>query len=149
MVNESQRREIQAAQSVAQVFLGTNIKCASCHDSFVNHWKLTDAYALASVFAEGPLELHRCDQPTGVSSTIGFLYPQLGAIDPQSSRVERARQLADLVIHPENGRLARTIVNRLWSKLFGRGLVEPVDNMDAEPWHQDLLDYLVDPVDGR
>ena len=141
-VNESQRREIQAAQSVAQVFLGTNIKCASCHDSFVNHWKLTDAYALASVFADGPLELHRCDQPTGVASTIGFLYPQLGAIDPTSSRVERARQLADLVIHPENGRLARTIVNRLWSKLFGRGLVEPVDNMDAEPWHQDLLDYL-------
>lgn len=36
-VNESQRREIQAAQSISQVFLGTNLKCASCHDSFVNH----------------------------------------------------------------------------------------------------------------
>ncbi len=141
-VNESQRREIQAAQSVAQVFLGTNLKCASCHDSFVNHWKLTDAYALASVFADGPLELHRCDQPTGVPSTVGFLYPQLGTIDPKSSEPKRTKQLADLVIHPENGRLARTIVNRLWSKLFGRGLVEPLDNMDAEPWHQDLLDFL-------
>ncbi|HEY2249622.1 MAG TPA: DUF1553 domain-containing protein, partial [Planctomycetaceae bacterium] len=141
-VNESQRREIQAAQSVAQVFLGTNVKCASCHDSFVNHWKLTDAYALASVFADGPLELHRCDQPTGVPSAVGFLYPQLGTIDPQLPRPERARRLADLLIHPENGRLPRTIVNRLWSKFFGRGLVEPLDNMDAEPWHQDLLDFL-------
>ena len=141
-VNESQRREIQAAQSVAQVFLGTNLKCASCHDSFVNHWKLTDAYALASVFADGPLELHRCDQPTGVPSAVGYLYPQLGTIDPKSSGPERTRQLADLLVHPENGRLARTIVNRLWSKLFGRGLVEPLDNMDAEPWHQDLLDFL-------
>ena len=141
-VNESQRREIQAAQSVAQVFLGTNLKCASCHDSFVNHWKLTDAYALAAVFADGPLELHRCDQPTGAPSTMGFLYPQLGTIDPQASRADRARQLAELLTHPGNGRLARTIVNRLWAKLFGRGLVEPLDDMDAEPWHQDLLDFL-------
>ena len=77
-VNESQRREIQAAQSVAQVFLGTNLKCASCHDSFVNHWKLTDAYALASVFADGPLELHRCDQPTGTSLDGRFPLPAIG-----------------------------------------------------------------------
>lgn len=141
-VNESQRREIQAAQSVAQVFLGTNLKCASCHDSFVNHWKLTDAYALASVFAEKPLELHRCDHPIGVQSSVAFLYPQLGAIDGAAPEADRRRQLAELLTHRDNGRLARTIVNRLWAKLFGRGLVEPLDNMDAEPWHQDLLDFL-------
>jgi len=141
-VNESQRREIQAAQSVAQVFLGTNLKCASCHDSFVNHWKLVDAYALSSVFAEAPLELHRCDQPTGVPSTVAFLYPQLGSIDAGAPLAEKQRQLADLLTHPDNGRLSRTIVNRLWARLFGRGLVEPLDNMDAEPWQQDLLDWL-------
>src|SRR5262249_20087866 len=112
------------------------------HDSFVNHWKLTDAYALASVFADTALELHRCDQPTGTPASVGFLYPQLGTINPVGSRATRQRQLADLLIHPQNGRLARTIVNRLWARLFGRGLVEPVDNMDAEPWHQDLLDFL-------
>ena len=108
----------------------------------MNHWKLTDAYALASVFAEAPLELHRCDQPTGTPATVGFLYPQLGAIESGASRAQRQRQLAELLVHPENGRLARTIVNRLWARLFGRGLVEPLDNMDAEPWHQDLLDFL-------
>lgn len=141
-VNESQRREIQAAQSVAQVFLGTNLKCASCHDSFVNHWKLTDAYAFASIFAEVPLELHRCDQPTGVPAQVGFLYPQLGTINAQAGPDERLGQLAQLLTHSDNGRTTRTVVNRLWAKLFGRGLVEPLDNMDAEPWHQDLLDYL-------
>ena len=142
VVNESQRPEIQAAQNVAQVFLGSNLKCASCHDSFVNHWKLKDSYAFASVFANGPLKLHRCDKPTGETSTTAFLYPELGQIDARASRGERLKQLADLLVLPENGRLARTIVNRLWAAAFGRGIVEPLDNMDMEPWSQDLLDWL-------
>lgn len=140
-VNESQRREIQAAQSISQVFLGTNLKCASCHDSFVNDWKLTDAYALASVFADSPLELHRCDKPTGKPASVGFLYPELGQIEA-AVRLERQKQLATLLTKPENGRFARVIVNRLWAKLMGRGLIEPLDNLDAEPWHRDLLDWL-------
>ena len=52
---------MQAAQNVSQVFMGTNLKCASCHDSFINDWKLSDSYALAAVFANGPLEIHRCE----------------------------------------------------------------------------------------
>ena len=142
VVNESQRPEIQAAQNVAQVFLGTNLKCASCHDSFVNHWKLKDSYAFASVFASNPLQLHRCDKPIGETSKTGFLYPELGEIDAKAPRKERLKQLADILVLPENGRLARTIVNRLWAVAFGRGIVEPLDNMDMEPWSQDLLDWL-------
>ncbi len=140
-VNESQRREIQAAQSISQVFLGTNLKCASCHDSFVNDWKLTDAYALASVFADSPLELHRCDKPTGKPAAVAFLYPELGQIEA-TTRPERQKQLATLLTKPENGRFARVIVNRLWAKLMGRGLIEPLDNLDAEAWNRDLLDWL-------
>ncbi len=142
VVNESQRPEIQAAQNVAQVFLGTNLKCASCHDSFVNHWKLKDSYSFASVFANSPLKLHRCDKPTGETSSMAFLYPELGQIDAKASRGERLKQLANLLVLPENGRLARTMVNRLWAATFGRGIVEPLDNMDMEPWSQDLLDWL-------
>lgn len=142
VVNESQRPEIQAAQNVAQVFLGTNLKCASCHDSFVNHWKLKDSYAFASVFANAPLKLHRCDKPTGETSKMGFLYPGLGEIDPKAPGKTRLKQLADLLVLPANGRLSRTIVNRLWAVAFGRGIIEPLDNMDMEPWSQDLLDWL-------
>jgi hypothetical protein len=42
----------------------------------------------------------------------------------------------------ENGRMPRTIVNRIWARLFGRGLVEDVDDMDGEPWNPELLDWL-------
>ena len=49
----------------------------------------------------------------------------------------------------ENGRFTRTIVNRLWHRLMGRGIVHPVDAMQTEPWSADLLDYLaVDLVDN-
>jgi hypothetical protein len=133
---------VQAAQNVAQVFLGTNLKCASCHDSFVNQWKLKDAYALAGVFADQPLELHRCDKPTGEMAAAGFIFPELGAIEVGASREQRLKQLADIVTSPNNGRLTRTVVNRLWAWFFGRGLVEPVDDMDQPPWNADLLDWL-------
>jgi hypothetical protein len=46
------------------------------------------------------------------------------------------------MVKPQDGRLYRTIVNRIWAQLIGRGLVEPVDLMDNEPWSQDLLDWL-------
>ena len=64
-VNASQVREIQFSQNVSQVFFGINMKCASCHDSFIDRWKLTDAYGLAAVIADEPLEMARCDKPTG------------------------------------------------------------------------------------
>ena len=141
-VNASQAPPVQAAQNVSQVFLGTNLKCASCHDSFVNHWKLADAYALSAVFAPKPLELHRCDKPTGQIAPVGFIYPSLGSIDPKATREARMAELADLLVKPENGRFPRTIVNRLWAHFVGRGLVEPLDDMDQPPWDQDLLDWL-------
>lgn len=142
VVNASQRREMQAAQSIGQVFLGINLKCASCHDSFINNWKLKDAYSLANVFSDEPLEIHRCDKPTGETATTAFLFPELGSIDPRAPRAERLSQLAAAMTNPKNGRLTRTIVNRLWTRLLGRGLVEPVDEMDQDPWNSDLLDWL-------
>ncbi len=61
-VNASQTREVQFSQNISQVFFAINMKCASCHDSFVDNWKLKDAYGLAAIFAEQPLEIHRCDK---------------------------------------------------------------------------------------
>ena len=43
------------SQNIGQVFLGTNLKCASCHDSRINYWGIADVWALASVFADEPL----------------------------------------------------------------------------------------------
>src|SRR5258708_1003229 len=47
-VNASQTPPVQAAQNVSQVVLASSIKCASCHDSFINYWKLEQAYGMAS-----------------------------------------------------------------------------------------------------
>lgn len=141
-VNASQTTEMQAAQNVAQVFLGVNLKCASCHNSFTSNWKLTDAYAFANIFADSSLEINRCDKPTGRYTRPGMLWEALGSIDSLAPRNVKMAQLAENMVKPENGRFYRTIVNRIWAQLMGRGLVEPVDIMDNDPWDQDLLDWL-------
>jgi len=133
---------MQAAQNISQVFMGVNLKCASCHDSFINDWTLADSYGLASIYADEPLEMFRCDKPTGKKASMRFLYPELGEIDAASAKEARLGKLADIVTSKENGRLTRTIVNRLWARFMGRGLVEPVDEMDNPSWNQDLLDWL-------
>lgn len=141
-VSAGQTVEIQFAQSVSQSFLGINMKCASCHDSFIDRWKLSEAYGLAAIYATKPLEIHRCDKPIGQTATASWLFPEIGQIDAKAAPAERLKQLAALMTHPENGRVPRTIVNRLWHRLMGRGIVHPVDSMQTEPWNADLLDYL-------
>lgn len=141
-VNASQRVEMQAAQNVSQVFLGLNLKCASCHDSFVSDWKLKDAYAFANIFSDSTLEVNRCDVPTGEFAGTKILFTELGTIDSTVSVDEKLKQLADYLTAPKNGRLYRTIVNRIWGQLMGRGIVAPADLMDNIPWSQNLLDWL-------
>ncbi len=141
-VNASQRPPIQAAQNVAQVFLGINLKCASCHDSFISQWKLKDAYQFASVFTDQPLELYECDKATGEFAEPAFLNPEIGTLSADADRAMRQKELAALIVSSENARLRRTIVNRLWARFFGRGLIEPVDEIDNPAWHEDLLEWL-------
>lgn len=145
-VSAGQTIEIQFSQSISQSFLGINMKCASCHDSFIDRWTLKEAYGLGAIYAEAPLQLHRCDKPTGEMQSAAWLFPELGQVDPAAPRDERLRQLSLLMTHPENGRFSRTIVNRLWHRLLGRGIVHPLDAMQTEPWNADLLDYLANQL---
>jgi len=141
-VSAGQTLPIQFSQSISQSFLGINMKCASCHDSFTDRWTLKEAYGLAAIYANESMELHRCDKPIGETAEASWLFPELGQVDPLAPREQRMKQLADLMTHPENGRFARTIVNRLWYRMMGRGIVHPLDSMQNEPWNEDLLDYL-------
>ncbi len=141
-VNSSQTVPIQFAQNVGQTFLGINLKCASCHDSFVDRWKLQETYDLAAVMAPDTLELFRCDKATGAFASPGWPFKELGAIDDTKPPAERLEQLARLMTDPGNGWLSRNIVNRIWAKLMGRGLVHPVDALRTRPWNEDLLDWL-------
>src|SRR5438132_2806414 len=137
---------MQAAQNISQVFMGVNLKCASCHDSFINDWKLSDAYGLANIYADTPLELFECDKPTGAKAATQFLFPELGSIEAEAKKPERLKRLASLLTNKQNGRLSRTIINRLWQKFLGRGLIEPVDDMEQPAWNPDLLDWLAEDL---
>lgn len=143
-VSAGQTVEIQFAQSLGQTFLGINLKCASCHDSFIDRWKLEESYGLAAIYATRPLEIHRCDKPVGKQAEASWLFPELGQVNADAPQPERLQQLAALLTHKDNGRFTRTIVNRLWHRLMGRGIVHPTDAMQSEPWSADLLDFLAD-----
>ncbi|RYF69564.1 MAG: DUF1553 domain-containing protein, partial [Cytophagaceae bacterium] len=66
----------------------------------------------------------------------------LGTINGKATTDQRLKELADFLVQPNDGRLYRTVVNRVWAQVMGRGIIEPVDAMDNEPWSQDLLDWL-------
>jgi len=142
-VNASQVPAMQAAQNTAQIFLGINLKCNSCHDSFISKWKLKDAYALAGYFSPEPrLQLYRCDVAQDQYAEPGFLFPELNRALGSGSEADRHRAAAAIFTDPRNGRMPRTLVNRMWHRLLGRGIVANPDEMDGEPWSPELLDWL-------
>jgi hypothetical protein len=146
VVNASMTPPMQAAQNVSQVFMGVNLKCASCHDSFIDDWQLSDCYGLAGIYADAALPMVQCDKPTGKVAPLRFLFPELGSVDASAPRSNRLEQVARIITQPSNGRLSRTIVNRLWARMMGRGLVEPLDVMQNAAWDADLLDWLAEDL---
>jgi hypothetical protein len=134
---------MQASQNTAQIFLGVNLKCNACHDSFINRWTLTDAYSLAAYFSPEPrLQLFRCDVARDQYAEPGFLYPQLNRAPDSGSLPDRRAAAAAIFTDSRNGRMPRTIVNRIWQRLFGRGIVANPDDMDGRPWGPELLDWV-------
>ncbi len=134
---------MQASQNTAQLFLGINLKCNSCHDSFVSKWKLKDAYGLAGYFAPEPkLQLFRCDVAQNEYATPAFLFPEISREPKSSSLADRRAAAAALFTDKRNGRLSRTVVNRIWQRLVGHGIVANADEMDGRPWSPALLDWL-------
>ncbi len=134
---------MQASQNTAQVFLGVNMKCNACHDSFVNRWKLKDAYGLAAYFSPEPkLRLYRCDVARDEYTGPRFPFPEL-QVAPRSDKLDHRRAAAArLFTDARNGRMPRTLVNRIWERLLGRGIVASSDEMDTRPWSPELLDWL-------
>lgn len=64
---------------------------------------------------------------------------------PEPSPFSRRAQLVDVALRPDpNGFFPRAFANRLWARLFGYGLVMPLDQMHSEnkPSHPELLAWL-------
>jgi Protein of unknown function (DUF1549)/Protein of unknown function (DUF1553)/Planctomycete cytochrome C len=133
---------MQASQNTAQIFLGINLKCNSCHDSFISKWTLKDAYSLAGFFSPEPkLQLFRCDVAQDQYAEPRFLFPELNRTPLSASLADRRATAAAIFTDPRNGRMPRTVVNRIWQRLFGHGIVGNPDEMDGKPWSPEVLDW--------
>jgi hypothetical protein len=146
VLNADHIETIQTAANTAQVFLGTGMKCASCHNHFLNsEWPQTRFLAFASLFAAKDLEVIRCEAHTGkfVNAAFPFRLPDVPE-DVPADVPSRLHRLAQLLTDPMDERFSKTIVNRLWKRYLGLGLFEPVDDYRADhpASHPELLDWL-------
>jgi hypothetical protein len=146
--NDDHKDTIQTAANTAQVFLGTGMKCASCHNHFLNtEWPQKRFTAFAGLFATNDLELIRCEKHSGqfVAAAFPFDLPDAPAAVPKDIN-GRLHYLTTLLIDPANPRFAKAMVNRLWKRYLGLGLFEPVDDfrLDRPASNPELLDWLAD-----
>jgi hypothetical protein len=152
------------AESTAQLFFGVRMQCAKCHNHPFERWTQDDYYSMAAFFARvkqkkdpsepGPnpqtpgAEIIYSDRAGEVTQprTNKTMAPKVfgkpaPTIPPGKDRRE---VLAELVTAPDNTFFSKSVVNRIWFHLMGRGIVDPVDDFrDSNPSANDeLLDAL-------
>lgn len=145
----------ELAASTSRIFLGTQIQCAQCHDHPFDHWTRRDFWGYAAFFAQlqrpganrqVAFQVNDADSGEVEIPETGEVVPPkfLGGDVSSDTSASRRSQLADWLTSPENDYFARATVNRIWSLMFGRGLVEPVDDLGLHnpPTHPQLLDEL-------
>jgi len=143
-------------ETTSVAFLGLSLTCARCHNHPMEKWTQDQYYGFASLLGRVGLkdgdsagEVIVSERPDG-----DIYHPRRGKpMPPQpldapplaaSDSIDRRQALADWMTAPENPLFARAIVNRVWKKFFGRGLVADEDDIKATapPWDPDLLAWL-------
>jgi hypothetical protein len=161
------RTPADRAVSAAQVFLGTRLQCAECHNHPFDVWRQDDYYNWAAVFGAVDYEIienqrkDRNDKHEFVGEQKVVLNPKLSVQNPRTGEPARPRLLgadlpspdkdrdtlqaaAEWFAAPGNELFARAQANRIWFHLMGRGLVDPVDDLRVTnpASHPGLLDEL-------
>jgi hypothetical protein len=93
----------------------------------------------------GDVERHGSQMKPGFIDVITYGNPPTEIPRPDGRTSGRRLALAQWIASPQNPMTARVIVNRLWQKHFGRGIVATLENlgrMGEQPTHQDLLDWM-------
>lgn len=135
------------AEFTSELFMGTRLRCANCHNHPLDRWTQDDYHGLAAIFAK----IGR-GRVINVSKRGEVTHPRTGeaAIPriPGDSFLNAAddgrAKIAAWLTDSKNPFFAKAAVNRLWKALMGRGLVEPTDDLRATnpATHPPLLDEL-------
>lgn len=149
----------EQAELAARRFLGLRLRCAQCHDHPFDVWTQEDYYGLAAFFAwverpSGGLAGGSVRRRVVLNPGGAVTHPRTGqpvrprfldgteALIPEG--VDPRRILAEWMTSAEHLLVARAAVNWAWAQLFGRGLVDPPDDLSAAnpPSHPDVLEAL-------
>lgn len=148
------------AETTSQIFLGIRMQCAKCHHHPFEAWSQEDYYGLAAFFAR----IERKDtkeegryggaQSIRMAATGQVKHPGTGLVvaprwlgqstDKTPDTLDPRQPLADWLTSGTNPYFARNLVNRTWGYLFGRGMIEPIDDLRATnpATHPELLEAL-------
>jgi hypothetical protein len=151
------RDAVDLTESASMAFLGLSLTCARCHNHPMEKWTQDQYYGMANLFARVQLkDSDTLGDVVVLAAPEGDIrHPRTGAVmAPQpldgatiavDGRDDRRAALADWLARPDNPYFARAIVNRVWRNFFGRGLIDPEDDLRATnpPSDEPLLDWLV------
>ena len=154
------------AEAVAQVFLGLRLQCAKCHNH-PDQWTQEDYHRFAGFFSRLDYRVFennkkdKLDKNEFVGEQIIFVNRSGSIFDPKDGKPLEPRflgknefvfekdgewlnQLSNWLANPQNPYFSKVQVNRIWFHLFGRGIVDPLDDFRATnlPINNDLLDAL-------
>jgi len=145
----------EMSRSFSQVFLGVRIQCAQCHHHPSERWGQDDYFALAGFFTGvGHKPLPGQTEAVFAQKGTEMTHPRTGKPVPAralgaptadfTTTLDRRVVLARWMTAADNPFFARAIANRLWAHYFGRGLVEPLDDLRATnpATNEPLLDEL-------
>jgi len=146
---------LKLSENVAQVFMGTRIQCAQCHNHPFDRWTMDDYYGFAAFFAqvkrkpgEDPRERIVFDGDGEVQHLVTKqnVPPKfLGGPRPEIPKgASRRDALGTWLTSTDNPWFARNVANVVWAHFLGSGIVNPVDDVRVSnpPSNPELLDEL-------
>lgn len=138
------------AETTAQLFMGSRINCAKCHNHPFENWTQNDYYRIAAVFVRTRKEgdtIALSDSGEAMHPATGAAmrpWGNEGAAEAAPVNADRRQTFTQWLTRRGNPFFARAEVNRLWARLMGRGIVHPVDDFRSSnpPGNPELLDAL-------
>jgi hypothetical protein len=137
---QNERDVLKTSENVAQVFMGMRTQCAQCHNHPFDRWTQDDYYGFAAFFSqvgrkngEDPREQIIFNQGGGEvkhpldNRNMAPVFLGGGPADTQGK--DRREVLANWLASDENPYFAKNLANIVWAHFFGRGIIDPVDDV--------------------